>query len=126
MQPRRAESLAAIPPLPISLNHHPLCGVPLPATLYQTTSLKWHIGTQRQSCDAFSGSGKRIKPRAMVASGASVGIQDQSNHTIYFKRQLTTLVRDRMSMARVLDAFVLLLPLLLPHSGLSPVALLIY
>lgn len=24
------------------------------ATLYQTTSLKWHIGTQRRSCDAFS------------------------------------------------------------------------
>lgn len=79
--PTGAECRAATPPLLISLNHHLLCGVPLQATLYQivlTTSHKWDVGTQRQSCDAFSGSGKHIKPLGT----ATFGTQDQSNHTI--------------------------------------------
>lgn len=33
MRPHRAESLTAVPPLPINLNRQPLCGVPRQATL---------------------------------------------------------------------------------------------
>lgn len=54
--------------LPVGLNHGSHRGAP---HFHQTTSLKCHAGARRRCCDAFSLSGKHIKPRGLGAGRGS-------------------------------------------------------
>lgn len=79
-----------------------------------TTSLKWHTGTQRRSCEAFSGSGTHINRER---EGTRSVLEQKTNLITPFSSYLSG---DGVGTAGVLDAFVLCLQSLLLSQTCPP------
>lgn len=101
--PQACRARRSPPFFPISLNHHPLCRVPRRDTLQQTTSLRWHVGTHRRSCDSFSGGASGLEWAGLL-------LEHRTNLITPFTSNADShaLLGDRIATAGVLEAFVFL------------------